>query len=247
MTLYDKVKRNVVLVMITNKIIKLLAKKSGADLCGVASIDRFSKAPKGFHPRDIYKPTRSVIALAISVPDSALASPNPVPYTFFAAQILNEVLRTTLKLVRELDQKGIVAVPIPSEPYEYWDKDTMTGKGILSLRHIAALAGMGMITRNNLLTNSRFGNRITLGAVLTNAEIASDPIRDEPKCPSSCNVCRTICPVNAITDNGTIQKLCRSKAEFPNEKGYHLYWCRLCREKCPLSKGKKVGKVKSKK
>lgn len=217
-----------------------MAKKCGADLCGVASIDRFSEAPPGFHPRDIYEPTRSAIALAISLPESVFASPASVPYSFYAAQVLNEVFRSTLKLVRELDRIGMVAVPVPSEPYEFWDKSTMTGKGILSLKHLAALAGTGTITRNHLLTNVHYGNRITLGAVLTNAEIHPDPISDEPKCPASCNICRTLCPVSAITDDGVIQNLCRSQSEIVNEKGYHLYRCRLCREKCPLSKGKKA-------
>jgi len=226
--------------MITNKKIKLMVQNCGADLCGIASVDRFSAAPAGFHPRDIFEATQSVIAVAIRMPDSAFASPASVPYTFITTQVLNEVFRMTLRLVLELDRMGIMAVPAPSEPYEFWDRSTMTGKGILSLRHSAALAGIGTITRNHLLTNRRYGNRITLGAVLTNAQITPDPIIDEPQCPVACNICRTLCPVNAITDDGVHQKLCRSKAEGFNEKGYYLYWCRLCREKCPLSKGKEA-------
>jgi epoxyqueuosine reductase QueG len=153
---------------------------------------------------------------------------------------LNEVYQLTLRIVRELEELGVTAVPVPSEPYEYWDKEAMTGKGIMSLRHAAHLAGMGMIGRNHLLTNRIYGNRITLGAVLTDIALVPDPIDNEPGCPSDCNMCRTVCPVNAISDDGVVQKLCRSKSEGYNEKGYYLYWCWACREKCPNSKGKRV-------
>jgi epoxyqueuosine reductase QueG len=203
-------------------------------------VERFEHAPAGFHPRDIFPPTRSIIAFARRVPGSAFASNASVPYTALTTLVLNEVYQLTLRIVRELEDLGVIAVPIPSEPYEYWDKEAMTGKGIMSLRHAAHLAGMGMIGRNHLLTNRIYGNRITLGAVLTDISLFPDPIDDEPGCPSDCNVCRTVCPVNAINDAGVIQKLCRSRSEGYNEKGYYLYWCWACRQKCPLSKGKKV-------
>ncbi len=96
---------------------------------------------------------------------------------------------------------------------------------------------MGAIGKNHLLTNRQYGNRITLGAILTDLKLSSDPMEHEPACPPGCKVCRTVCPVKAIRDKGVIQRLCRSKAEGFNEKGYYLYWCRACREKCPNSKG----------
>jgi epoxyqueuosine reductase QueG len=226
--------------MVQSTTIKEIAKRCGADLGSIASVERFEHAPAGFHPRDIFPPTRSIIAFGRKIPDSAFASRAPVPYTVLTTLVLNEVYQLTLRIVRELEELGVTAVPVPSEPYEYWDKEAMTGKGIMSLRHAAHLAGMGMIGRNHLLTNRIYGNRITLGAVLTDIALVPDPIDNEPGCPSDCNMCRTVCPVNAISDDGVVQKLCRSKSEGYNEKGYYLYWCWACREKCPNSKGKRV-------
>lgn len=220
--------------------IKGIAKDRGADLCGIAPVERFSLAPAGFHPRDIFEPTRSVVAFAVLMPDSAFASPNAVPYTFFTTQVLEAVSRVTYDLVCRLEELGVTAVPVPSEPYEFWDVGTKTGKGILSLRHAAALAGLGTITRNHLLTNRRYGNRIALGAVLLDAEVGADPTCDEPRCPPACNSCREACRAGAISDEGVDQRLCRFVAEGPNERGFYMYWCRACREKCPLSRGDAV-------
>ena len=36
--------------MITNKEVKEIAYSLGADLCGIASVERFKDAPTGFHP-----------------------------------------------------------------------------------------------------------------------------------------------------------------------------------------------------
>ena len=39
--------------MIDNKQVKEILFGLGADLCGIASIDRFNDAPKGYHPTDV--------------------------------------------------------------------------------------------------------------------------------------------------------------------------------------------------
>ena len=67
--------------MITKNKIKEVAFKNGVNLFGVASVDRFENAPKGFHPRDVYSKTETVIAFAIKLPTEALYADNPVPFT----------------------------------------------------------------------------------------------------------------------------------------------------------------------
>jgi hypothetical protein len=51
--------------MIRKDIVREVAFRNGVDLFGIASVDRFDNAPKGFHPKDIYSKTETVIALAI--------------------------------------------------------------------------------------------------------------------------------------------------------------------------------------
>ena len=61
--------------------IKKIVFDHGADMFGVASVDRFDGAPRGFHPRDVYSKTESVIVFAIALPTETLFAENPIPFT----------------------------------------------------------------------------------------------------------------------------------------------------------------------
>lgn len=222
--------------MITDETIKETALRMGADLCGIAPVERFAEAPFGFGPRDILPEARSLIAFGCRIPETVFRIATKVPYTHAEGVVLAEVERIALAMVRELEAAGHLAVPVPSEPYEYWDAETQTGRGLLSLKHAARLAGLGAITRNHLLTNRRFGNRLKLGAVLTDAALLADAVDDEPRCPPNCDACRRSCPTQAIHDAGVIQQRCRSRAGV-NAKGYFLYGCHACRSQCPNARG----------
>jgi len=62
-----------------------------------------------------------------------------VPYKFVSDVVLDEVFRITCDLSLRLQDLGVAAVPIPSEPYEYWDVEKNEGRGILSLKHAGYL------------------------------------------------------------------------------------------------------------
>jgi epoxyqueuosine reductase len=223
--------------MITSAEIKEMAWRSGADLCGIAPVERFEHAPAGFHPADIYPETKSVIVFAKREIESALFSKSAVSYTFATEMVLHEVFRLTIDMVLKLEMKGIVAIPIPSEPYEYWDEKEMTGKGILSLKHAAQLCGLGVIGKSSLLINNKFGNLIRLGAILTNAKLAGDALANYVVCKDSCNHCLNSCPVGAMNGRTVAQKKCRPNSNHTNKKGYSLYVCNNCRKVCPNRAG----------
>ncbi len=50
---------------ISNQEIKEIAYSLGADLCGVACLERFENAPVGFHPLDVFPNCKSVISFII--------------------------------------------------------------------------------------------------------------------------------------------------------------------------------------
>ena len=54
---------------ITSDIVKKWAKDMGADIVGIASVERFEGAPSGHGPRDFVPEAESVIVAGIRIPD----------------------------------------------------------------------------------------------------------------------------------------------------------------------------------
>jgi len=71
--------------------IKGMVKEMGADLCGVATTSRFSMAPQGFRPADIYPDCKSVLVFAKRVPTGPLYASSCVPYTYADDLITRQV------------------------------------------------------------------------------------------------------------------------------------------------------------
>ncbi len=217
--------------------IKGMTYRRGADLCGIAPVGRFSNAPKGFNPADIYSKCRSVLVFAKRVPHESLYAENCVPYTHINTIVIHEVDSLAYALSLDLQDAGVANVIIPSDdPYEYWEPENLYGRAILSLRHAGHLAGLGYLGRNTLLINPRFGNMIQMGALLLNLELRGDELIDAA-CPEGCSLCLENCPAEALDGKTVNQKKCRPLSNFVNEKGYVLKKCNICRSICPGAKG----------
>jgi epoxyqueuosine reductase len=218
--------------------IKEIAYSLSFDLCGIAPVDRFSGAPDGFHPNDIYKNCKSVIVFAKVIPNSSLYASSFIPYSHLGSVIIQELDNLTVKFARKLEELGIEAVPIPSDdPYEYWEPDRLYGRAILSLRHAGRLAGLGILGKNTLLINNKFGNMIQLGAILVNIDLVGDPLAKYEGCLVDCELCLNSCPKGALDGKTVNQSLCRSHSIYEHEKGYILKKCNTCRKVCPNALG----------
>lgn len=225
--------------MTIEEAIKSLARDLGADLCGIAPVARFDDAPAGFQPRDIFPRAKSVVVLAKRFPEGPFHSQSPIPYTTASDVIRQEVTRIAILLCAAVEAHADAqAVPIPSDPYEYWDAENREGRGLLSLKHAGWLAGLGVITANSLLTNDRYGNRICLGAVLLDIKLEGNDIADYSFDCERCHLCIDTCPVHAIHGPTVTQKLCRSNSESTTAKGHALYVCNACRRVCPNGMGR---------
>lgn len=219
--------------------IKKLFTDLGADICGVANIELFSDAPKGFHPMDIYSDCKSVIVFAKKIP-YGLAYVNPrIIYEHFNSISPVELDRIAYLASIEIEKVyGGIAVPIPSDgPYDYWDEKNLEGRGTISMKHAAVLAGIGTLGKSTLLLNSHYGNMLTIGAVLTNLNLSSDKPA-ENICIKQCRLCIDNCPVNAISENGVNQKLCRNNTYATNDRGFDVVNCNRCRTMCPMAFGR---------
>lgn len=212
----------------------------GADVCGIANIDRFYEAPEGFHPRDIFSGCKSVIVFGMALPKGLTKIEPRLIYGHFNYGTCPEVDWIALRAAKEIERlRGGYAVPLPSDgPYEYWDAERLEGRGLISMKHAAVLAGLGTLGKNTLLINEEYGNLLTLGVVLADLDLASDPLA-ESICIESCDLCIRNCPTRALDGQRANQTKCRSNTYGTNARGYDTVNCNKCRTICPMRFGKK--------
>lgn len=217
--------------------IKYRAEELGADLCGIATVDRFADAPPGFHPTDVSPAAKAVIVVASRFPVSTLTA-SQAAYTMVRHKMVAKMDNITFQLSSELDLAGVSAVPIPaSDPYEFWDEDRRHGQGILSLKHAAVRAGLGKMGKNTLLINDLLGNMLWLGAVLVNLELEPDPLAAYDSCIPGCRICLDACPAQALDGVTISQKKCRAVSSMSTPGGGVVLACNKCRKVCPNHKG----------
>lgn len=205
---------------------------NGADLCGIASLDRFEGAPEGFHPRDVLPEAQSVVVVARRFPASTLHSPSTVPYTIARNQLTEALDQMVFAFCCALDAQGILAVPTGATGPTERDVHDGRMRNILSAKHAAQAAGLGVIGRNTLLITPRFGNMVWLDAAVCALPLEPDPMLEVDYC-SACARCVEVCPVHAVGDPQLRQEECLAYAFGGESGGEWKIRCRRCRTVCP--------------
>jgi len=219
--------------------IKKLIIDLGADVCGIADIAGFSEAPEGFNPRDIWPDCKSVVVFGIALPKGLTKIEPRLIYGHYNSGVYPDLDRIAFNTAKALERLyGADAVPLPSDgPYDYWDAENMEGRGLLSMKHAAVLAGLGALGKSTLLLNKRYGNLLSLGAVLTNLELEPD-LPAENICLEKCDLCIRSCPAQALDGQGVNQLKCRRHTYGTNARGFDTVNCNTCRTVCPMRFGK---------
>lgn len=218
--------------------IKEIILSLGADVCGIANIGNFAAAPEGFSPSNIYKNCKSVVVFGKSLPKGVVeVDPRFIygHFNYFSCDVVDSIAMEGAKIIEK--QFSAVAIPMPSNsPYEYWEEESLTGKGLISIKHAAVLAGIGQLGKNTLLLNPEYGNMLTIGAILLDIDLKSD---EECKkiCIENCRKCITKCPVQAIGNGSVNQSLCRENTYGKTERGFEIVKCNNCRSICPMKYG----------
>ncbi|MFH1121880.1 MAG: epoxyqueuosine reductase [Bacteroidota bacterium] len=224
--------------MFTAEAVKSITLSLGADKCGISGTGRFDAAPPGFHPLDVYSKCKSVVVFLKQMPSDAILAEHPVVYSHTAYQIYQALDQIGLNLCSALGKHGIHGVPVPTDvPYLYWDEDTKRGMGIISLRHAARNAGLGILGRNTLLINNEYGNMVYIGAVLVDTEFLPDPVETGFSCPPHCDLCLDACPVRALDGLTVDQRLCRENSSLLHPRVWDIYTCNACRKVCLYRNG----------
>jgi len=231
--------------MLKAKEIKQILYDMGADLCGIAPIDRFGEAPEGFHPRDVLPTCKSVVVFARKFPAATLHCTTTVPYTVTRNMLSHELDKLAVRFCDVMEQHGIAAVPTGTISHTSQDPRTGRFRATVSAKHAAVAAGLGRIGKNALLVTPEYGNMVWLSAVLTDAQLEPDAILPGSPCPEGCSLCIDHCPAKALGDPAMDQGACAAHA-FRSEPGEEFtIRCHMCRSVCPHCLGSKNRRMKA--
>lgn len=200
------------------------AKKIGIDLIGFADPRHFTRYPKRNRPTHFLKEAKSVIIAAIYMHDISLDIWTRTEKNKEGFHFLDSILENKLFLLKDfLEERGYESKIIPYQPGIY-------------LKEAAALAGIGSIGKNNLLTTERFGSQHRLRGMVSSAPLnTGEPIEEKIYC-EGCKECIKVCPAKALSEKGYDRNKCL-KYNFENMKKVSRFgeiWCNQCITSCPV-------------
>ena len=186
------------------------AKAFGADLIGVAPIERFKNEPAERHPQSIFPECKSVIVLARRVCRGSIrgveegtnfgSTYQSFGYTWVEDNFLAQ---TSYDFSLWIEEQGYEAVPL----FAYNEAGMPKGIQVAPDRPapnvyidpaVAVVAsGLGEKGLGGFLITPRFGTRQRFAFVLTDAELEGDPVLGKTIC-GDCGACAAACPFGAI-------------------------------------------------
>lgn len=213
------------------------ARRAGADVLGVANIERFDELAPEKHPRTIFPETRSVIVLGRRITRGTLRGveegTNFGDFRKYGADWLEDrfVALTTYRVAEFLEDDGWEAVPLPNLPPEIPPMGVSVRKGqsapnvMLDFDDAAVRAGVGEIGFCGVLLTPAFGPRQRVQMILTDAKLKATPMLKKPICPlvprpgeRRSKECRDVCPLGAFVGERTLdicgKKMTVAKIDF---------------------------------
>lgn len=187
-----------------------LARAHGADLLGVAGVDRFTDVPPERHPLSIFPEARSVIVIGRRITRGTLRGVEEgthfQAYDLFGYNWLDNrfVAMTVFQIVEFLEDGGWEAVPLPPLPAQIPPMGIPVRDGqpppnvLVEIPDAAVRAGLGEIGYCGVLLTPQFGPRQRLQVILTDAELPPDPLFEGELC-DMCLECAEACPLGAIS------------------------------------------------
>ena len=183
------------------KRVKKLAVELGADLVGIANVERLEGQPKGISAWDYLDGVRSVIALGVHFPYSVISAwkTSPFAYLYYGYVVPNMLIgRIAFSISKFLEKEGYQTYPVV--PTIYF-KDLDFGKdmkGEFCHRHAAFAAGLGEFGLSNNFMTPEYGPNQRLGSIITQAKLEPDPLYNGPALCDKCMKCITACPMGAL-------------------------------------------------
>ena len=222
--------------MLDAQAVKKIALDCGADLVGIAPVERFAEVPGNENPTEIKPDTKSVIVMGFRILRGALQGiENGTNWgTYSGADptgFSNYMQEVTYNFCRKLENEGFETVPLVRCSYDLRDKgvpvspDRPAPDVIIDMEYAAFAAGLGELGDGKLFLTPQFGPRQVFSAVLTDLELEPDPVFPGGLC-DHCGACAEACPACALDRNNLVE------AAYP--AGTMKHWrlrvesCRIC-------------------
>ena len=230
--------------MLTSQDIKAAAKRLGADIVGIGSIDRWSTAPAQMDPKQIMPNAKSIIAMGFRVMRGSLRGiEEGTFFSNYSAMGYGGITylympMTVINLSKMIEDEGYEAVPmghqsdwraIDGNGYlrDGYSRPVAPGKAcpdvMISMRIAGFLCGLGEIGYSKMLLTPEFGPRVRVGIIITEMELEPDPIIEPGTLCNRCMACVRECPGNCIPADRTVKA---------NVGGYELEWADVDMQKC---------------
>jgi epoxyqueuosine reductase len=179
--------------MVSTIDIKQQAIELGADLVGITDLKRVNGLPA--EPKDLLEPYTNAVVIAVAVSSDVFEQikNEPTPLYVHHYQAVNILLdNITLRLQNEIIREGFRALAIPAS----LTVDKVNWMGHISHKAMAKAAGLGWQGKSLLLVTPKYGPRVRLATLLTNAPLDPDPL--QPNRCGKCIKCQLACPAAAI-------------------------------------------------
>lgn len=196
------------------KEMETLAMREGADLFGVAPIERFEHAPEGYRPDEYLPDATCVISVALHLANGVCdvwgepeeRGKSISPYLFYGYGLPNlELGRIANLAAKQLEYKGFKSLIFPPtwgiSLYRWYGRQDGDLKGDFSHRHAAVAAGLGEPGWSGLILTPSYGPRVRFNSIITNAPLVPSPMYDGPPLcqPKKCGYqCVRECPSQAL-------------------------------------------------
>lgn len=226
--------------------VKQYARQCGADLVGIADVDRLT----GIHtePADLLTGFPRAVSLAVRLADGVIDTIDDVPTPIYQQHYekVNLFLDDlALRVTQYLQEHGARALPIPASQL----LNTEEWYSYVSHKAVAMAAGVGWQGKSLLLVNKEFGPRIRLVTVLTDADLEPDP--PVKNLCGRCSACADDCPAGAIRNVNTKYHYDSREEALDFAKCLHRLWdenpqlpfidspiCGVCIRACPWGQKK---------
>ncbi len=224
--------------------VKRIARAAGADLVGIAPVDRFQHAPAKYGPTDHLPGASHVIVVGRHIPDASIERWGKPPAesvysykTFGHGPINIRLVFIVQDVTAFLEEQGYPAYPISplggqarvvSEGHRAFRAD-------FSNRHAAVAAGLGEFGWLSIVLTPEYGPRQRFASVVVDAPLEADPLYEGPSLCAACmakhpsHPCAAACPVDAISPEEADDPCPIGERTFQYARVDHwrCHWCEV--------------------